>query len=38
MYLYTETAALGEETRVFVKDFERNSVTWSDYRRQYVFF
>lgn len=38
IYLYMETGAFGEEIMIFLKDFDRNSVTWSDYKRQCVMF
>lgn len=38
IYLYMEAGAFGEEIRIFVKEFERNSVTWSGCKRQYVSF
>lgn len=38
IYSYMETEALGEEIRIFVKEFERNSVTWSDCKRRSVSF
>lgn len=38
IYLYMEAGAFGEEIRIFVKEFERNSVTWRGCKRQYVSF